>query len=259
MQRALTTVFETPFPGSVVMNIPPALLEARRNTILRGLDASAFDHLVRRAALVDIPRGKVLGRPMRPMAHIWFPISGAAAIATRMPARRWAILEIVGPEGALLPPPPLGAPGLPAIDAHVVWLVPGQALRLPVDRVVAEPEAVGRLSAFARLLVAELLREVLCVGHHALEARAARWLLEFQERSGPTFFLTHDALADVLNTGRPTATKIMRGFSDAAWVTYHRGKVEILDRTALRQACCGCHRVGEAMRVEYAARLAVRG
>jgi hypothetical protein len=189
------------------------------------------------------------------MSHTWFPLSGAAAFVMRLPKRQSAILEIVGREGALMAPLPILAGELPPLDVHVVWIVPGQALRLQVDRVLAQPEVVRRLAAFGNLLVAELLREVLCIGHHALDARAARWLLEFQERSGQTFQATHDVLADVLAVARPTATKILHEFAKAGWITYQRGRLEVIDAEALQRACCSCHQEGEAMRRAHARRL----
>ena len=194
------------------------------------------------------------------MSHVWFPLSGAASFVIRSSRRRRLVSAIVGPEGVLASPFTLADPALPAFDAHVVWLIPGDALRVPVRLVQAQPELVRRVELVGQLLAAELLREVICASEHPVQERTARWLLEFRGRAGAdTFELTHETLAQVLRTGRPTATHAMHELAAAGQIRYQRGIVEVLRPQALRTACCGCYRAGEAVRHAHLARISSAG
>jgi hypothetical protein len=45
----------------------------------------------------------------------------------------------------------------------------------------------------------------------------------------------------MLGAARPTVTVVAGALQQAGLITYHRGRVRILDRAALEAACCECY------------------
>jgi Mn-dependent DtxR family transcriptional regulator len=79
---------------------------------------------------------------------------------------------------------------------------------------------------------------------HTFEQRLARWLLMAYDRMGTDEFpLTQEFVAMMLGANRPTVTVVAGTLQKAGLITYHRGRVTILDREKLESASCECYRV----------------
>ena len=82
---------------------------------------------------------------------------------------------------------------------------------------------------------------ILCNRVHRLDQRAARWLLQVDERVDETpFDVTQEFLAEMIGTQRPSLSLAVRQFKDAGLITYSRGRIVIDDRDGLRSRSCGC-------------------
>jgi hypothetical protein len=57
------------------------------------------------------------------------------------------------------------------------------------------------------------------------------------------FPMTHNFLSEMLGVRRPSVSVAAESLQDAGFITYHRGKVTILDRDALEGASCECYRL----------------
>ena len=55
------------------------------------------------------------------------------------------------------------------------------------------------------------------------------------------FHLTHEFLARMLGTGRPSVSIAAGILQRARLIDYHRGKLKILDRRGLEEAACQCY------------------
>src|SRR5271168_2385501 len=79
---------------------------------------------------------------------------------------------------------------------------------------------------------------------HNIEQRLARWLLITQDRvDSPTLAITHDFLATMLGTDRPTVSLAARVLQDKQIIEYTRGAVQILSRAKLKERTCECYAV----------------
>ena len=77
-----------------------------------------------------------------------------------------------------------------------------------------------------------------------MEQRLARWLLMAQDRvSSESLPITHDFLAAMLGTDRPSVSLAAGLLQKRGIIEYARGSVRILQRGELEQASCECYSV----------------
>jgi len=89
-----------------------------------------------------------------------------------------------------------------------------------------------------------LARRAACNRLHNIEQRLARWLLITQDRvDSPTLAITHDFLATMLGTERPSVSLAAGVLQNKQIIEYTRGAVQILSRTKLEACACECYEV----------------
>jgi len=83
-----------------------------------------------------------------------------------------------------------------------------------------------------------------CNAKHRLRQRLARWLLLCADRAGSDKFrISHEFLAYMLGSTRPTVSVEAAAFKDSGLIKYSRGVISILDREGLEHKACECYRV----------------
>ena len=82
---------------------------------------------------------------------------------------------------------------------------------------------------------------ILCNRAHRLDQRAARWLLQVDERVDEApFEVTQEFLAEMIGTQRPSVSLAVRQFKDDGLIKYSRGQITISDREGLLRRSCSC-------------------
>jgi CRP-like cAMP-binding protein len=72
----------------------------------------------------------------------------------------------------------------------------------------------------------------------------ARWLLMAEDRVSSEFLpITHDFLATMLGTDRPSVSLAAGVLQKAGVIEYSRGSVKILNRAELERTACECYGV----------------
>jgi CRP-like cAMP-binding protein len=100
------------------------------------------------------------------------------------------------------------------------------------------------LSRFALMHGMQVAQLAACNRLHDIEQRLGRWLLMCQDRIDSQLLpLTHEFLAQMLGTGRPSVSLAARELEDAGLIENLRGSVKILNRKGLEQAACECYGV----------------
>jgi hypothetical protein len=88
----------------------------------------------------------------------------------------------------------------------------------------------------------QMAQTVACNRLHKTEQRFARWLLITQDRvDSPTIFITHDFLATMLGTDRPTVSLAAGTLEKKRVIKWSRGEVQILSRAKLETCACECY------------------
>jgi CRP-like cAMP-binding protein len=81
-----------------------------------------------------------------------------------------------------------------------------------------------------------------CNALHLAEARTCRWMLMLHDQArSDEFPMTHEFLAFLLGVRRQGVTVIAGSLQKAGIISYHRGKVTVLDRAMLEAGACECY------------------
>ena len=83
-----------------------------------------------------------------------------------------------------------------------------------------------------------------CNRLHDIEERLARWLLMTQDRvDSGSLPITHDFLATMLGTDRPSVSFAAGVLQKKKLIEYTRGAVKIVNRKKLENSACECYGV----------------
>jgi CRP-like cAMP-binding protein len=106
------------------------------------------------------------------------------------------------------------------------------------------PELQMMVSRYAVLHGLQVSQTAACNRLHDTEQRLARWLLMTQDRIDSGLLqITHDFLATMLGTDRPTVTLAACRLQKKRLIEYSRGSVKILNRKKLEISACECYGV----------------
>jgi CRP-like cAMP-binding protein len=189
--------------------------------------------------------------PDRPIRHVYFPETGVLSEIQTMRNGSAVEVNLVGSDGMAGLAVYLGGVTFPM---EVICQAPGTFLRMGADEFRAE---VGRngpllsvLHGYTQAVLAIRAQAIGCDRFHAVDARAARWLLEMDDRvPQDEFTMTHEFLALMLGVRRQTVSAVAQELSRNGWIVYRRGFIRIADREGLEGATCECY---EVIRDEFA-------
>ena len=230
-------------------DFPPA-----RNRLLSALrSANPAAEAQLRAGLESVEltlHAKVMG-PDRPIRHVYFPETGVLSQILQMHNGATVEVSLVGSDGMAGLAVYLGGATFPV---EVTCSAPGTFLRMRSAEFQAEaarnPQLLKVLHGYTLAVLKIGAQSMGCDRFHSVEARAARWLLEMDDRvAQDAFTMTHEFLALILGVRRQTVSVVVSQLSRQGWMTYHRGVVEIIDRVGLERAACECY---EVIRAEFA-------
>jgi CRP-like cAMP-binding protein len=175
--------------------------------------------------------------------YAWFPESGVISLVKQLDDGNAVETSTVGNEGMVGLPALFGCPRAPL---RAFCQVPGRALRLKADVIVAERRRGGPfaelLMRYAHATMAMLAQGLACNRAHALEERMCRWLLMTHDRvDADSFQLTQEFLAQMLGVRRPTVSVAGTALQRAGLIRYSRGRITVVNRKGLEEASCECY------------------
>lgn len=233
-----------------------AHVDARRNHLLGALDRGDLARLAPALEPVCLPRPTELEAANERIEFVYFPTSGVASIVSIDESGETVDTAMIGREGMTGLSVFLGTGQSPM---RTIVQVPLTGLRLRSQVLRDELERDGRLVALlqrhTQVVMVTMAQLILCNRSHRLDQRAARWLLQVDERvEEKPFRVTQDFLAQMIGVQRPALSVAMHQFKDAGLVTYSRGQISIADREGLLAKSCACISViaAEAKRLDDA-------
>jgi CRP-like cAMP-binding protein len=83
-----------------------------------------------------------------------------------------------------------------------------------------------------------------CNRHHNIEQQLCRWLLLSLDRlPNSNLAMTQELIANMLGVRRGSVTEAVGKLQKLGTISYHRGHINVLDRTQLERLCCECYAV----------------
>jgi CRP-like cAMP-binding protein len=214
------------------------------NRLLVALPKDEYEHLLPHLEKVSLPLRKILYEANEPIAHVFFPLVGVVSLVI-MDGRFTLEVGIIGNEGMVGTPVFLESDRSPT---RAIAQIPGEAMRMEIKTFQKEMKRHGTLFGLVQrhtqTMINQISQSIVCNRRHSVEKRMCRWLLMSHDRVGTDEFpLTHEFLAQMLGVCRPTVTAVAGTLQKAGLITYHRGRITVVDRKRLEAACCECYKV----------------
>ena len=108
----------------------------------------------------------------------------------------------------------------------------------------SSPQLQDLSGRYCMVLGMQISQTAACNRLHDITRRLARWLLMAQDRvDAGCLAITHDFLATMLGTDRPSVSLAAADLQRKEIIDYTRGAVRILNRKRLEQSACECYRI----------------
>jgi CRP-like cAMP-binding protein len=229
-------------------------IDARANRLLRALSDAELERMRPALEPVHLPRPTELEAANEEIRFVYFPTTGIASIVAIDESGESVDTAMIGREGMTGLAVFLGTGQSPV---RTIVQVPLTGLRMESTALREELACGGMLVTLlqrhAQVVMITMAQLILCNRIHRLDQRAARWLLQVDDRVDEApFEVTQEFLAQMIGVQRPALSVAMRQFKDAGLVRYARGQITIADRRGLLARSCGCTNViaSEARRLD---------
>jgi CRP-like cAMP-binding protein len=213
------------------------------NDVLTGLPASELTELSKRLNRVELRFNQVLLAVGQQIESVWFPENAVISLVLPMPEGREIECGMIGREGIV----GLGG-AITGGRSYTRQMVQMSGAALHLGR--SDLLRCGReLPAFSNCLhksqdelVAHCMQVTACLALHKAEARLARILLEFSDRTRENELrVTHDTLAVSIGATRQTVTSILDRLERDGGIRIQRNRILILDRSLISTHACSCY------------------
>ena len=219
--------------------------KAVRNVILLSLPDEEYSLVRPHLEPVELPQYDILHEPGEKIAFGYFLNDGMTSRVALNSDGRSVEVGIVGKEGMVGMSLTVG---LRRGTFRAIMQMAGSGLRIRSEafEVVlgCAPTLRSELSRFALMHGMQVAQLAACNRLHEIDQRLARWLLMCQDRvDSQVLPLTHEFLAQMLGTGRPSVSLAAGVLENAQLIENMRGTVKILNRKSLEEAACECYGV----------------
>ncbi len=215
------------------------------NVILLSLPEEEYHLLRSHLEPMDLPQHRILHEPGEKIEFTYFLNDGMTSTVALSGDGRSVEVGIVGKEGMV--GMSLTA-GLRREIFRAIMQMAGSGVRIKSEVfqniLLGAPALRWELSRFALMQGMQVAQLAACNRLHETEQRLVRWLLMCQDRVDSKLLpLTHDFLAQMLGTGRPSVSLAAAVLENAGLIENLRGTVKILNRKSLEAAACECYGV----------------
>jgi len=216
---------------------------AIRNIILLSIPDDEFQLIRPHLETVDLPQHRVLHEPGERLDYGYFVNDGMTSLVVLTNDGRSVEVGIVGREGMV------GMPLIVGLQRGLwrgIMQIAGSGVRLRAETLAEilplAPQLRLELNRFALLHGLQVAQIAACNRLHEIEQRLARWLLMCQDRvDTQNLHLTHEFLAQMLGTGRPSVSLAAGMLEQAGIIDNLRGTVKIINRKQLESVACECY------------------
>ncbi len=214
-----------------------------KNKLLNHLDAETIARLELRP--VKLERSREIESPGNPIENLFFLETGIGSMTTTFSDGSQVEVGMFGYESVMGASALIGT--MRSLN-RVYMQMEGNGYACRASVAKREFLRFGHFNELVlRYMQAQLVQASQtagCNAKHECDQRLARWLLLCNDRAESNVLpLTHEILADMLGTSRPTVTLAAQMLQERGLIGYSRGTVRILDLAGLERVSCECYRV----------------
>ena len=215
-----------------------------QNAVLLSIPFDEFALLRPHLEWAELPRRLILQDTGLRIEYAYFLNGGMVSLVVLTRDGRSVEVAIVGKEGMIGTPL---AVGLRQGPYRAITQIAGQGLRIKSDALEetlrSAPGLRLILNRYVLIQGLQIAQIAACNRLHEIEQRLARWLLMCQDRVNSDLLpITHEFLAQMLGTGRPSVSLSAGMLQRAGLIENLRGTVKILNRGELENSACECYR-----------------
>jgi CRP-like cAMP-binding protein len=215
------------------------------NKILLSISDSEYNSVRPHLEYVRLPNHLVLHESGAKLESAYFLNRGLISLVVVMKDGRTAEAGVVGNEGFTGTPAVVGMSRGPL---RAVVQVTGDGFRVKVGALQKVLESAPHLrlmlNRYAVVRSMQVAQTAACNRLHEIKQRLARWLLMTQDRvDSGAIPITHDFLATMLGTDRPSVSLAAGVLQKKGIIEYTRGAVKIVNRKKLEDSACECYAV----------------
>lgn len=224
--------------------------DPKQNFLLASLPNNEFNKINSNLELVTMPLGKVLYESGAEMEYVYFPTTCIVSLIYLTEDGHSAEIAVTGNEGIVGVALFMGGTTTPS---RAIVQNQGHAYRYHGELLQSAFNVGGTLQRqlllFTQVLITQMAQTAVCNRHHSIDQQLCRWLLLSLDRvSSNQLEMTQDLIANMLGVRREGVTKAAGKLQEDGVISYHRGVIDIIDRTGLEDRVCECYSV---VKMEY--------
>ena len=226
------------------------------NAILLSIPEEEFDMVRPHLQFAPLPQRVSLQEANQKLDDVYFLNRGMVSLVFTTQKGESVEVGVVGNEG--FTPIPVAA-GLRRSPHRAVMQIGGDGFKVDVSELQtvleSSPALRSMLNRYAAVHGLQVAQTAGCNRLHDIEQRLSRWLLLAQDRVDSGLLrITHDFLAMMLGTDRPSVSLAAGGLQKKRIIEYTRGSVRILNRKKLESSACECYSIIQQFNGELALR-----
>jgi CRP-like cAMP-binding protein len=216
-----------------------------RNKILLSIPETEYRVVLPHLEPLQLRQRIILHEPAQKLEFAYFPNCGLISLLVATEDGKTVEVGMVGNEGV---GGVAAAVGLTISPLRQLVQISGDAFRIKVRALQtcfqSTPQFQLALSRYAIIQGMQIAQTAACNRLHDAGERLARWLLMAADRIDSTSLpITHDFLATMLGTDRPSVSLAAKILQRKKVIQYRRGALEILSRKKLETSACECYKV----------------
>jgi CRP-like cAMP-binding protein len=220
------------------------------NELLAALPAADRNRILPSLDILQLRLKTFLHKAGERVDSVYFPGGGFLSVVAVLEDGGMVEVATVGREGAVgivaaMDDATAESATLVQGESEICYRMDASAFRREMDRRGPFFDLVTR---YMHAYVGFIMQSTACNAVHSVEQRLARWLLMAHDRMrADQFPLTQEFVAMMLGVNRSTVTVVAGTLQRAGLITYHRGRVEIIEREKLESASCECYRTTSSL------------
>ena len=228
---------------------PPPADRRPKNKLLASLPRADFARLRPHLRTVPLAVKQILHPRNETIREVFFPNGGVASITAVMQDGAMVEIATIGDEGliginAFFGPALMTGEAMMQVPDTNAEAMSVEAFRRELDRRGPFYECV---QVYSQALIMLMMQSTACMALHSVEQRCCRWLLMTHDRvHRDDFQLSHEFLAMMLGSTRPTVTSVAGALQKARLIKYVHGHITVVNRLGLEAASCECYRTIKA-------------